>query len=103
MGPAVGSASRRSGGGVAPRSLPLPPALGMLALAAAFGLLAIHGTPDGGSAIGIWPTALASSALMISRGPSTGVLLALVFATAFLTIWVGRPPDVALGLAIGIA
>ena len=78
------------------------PALGLLALTAVFGLMALYGAPDDGVAIGIWPSALASAALLVSRRPPTTVVLALVFVIAFLTIWSARPADFALGLAIGL-
>ena len=67
-----------------------------------FGLLALYGAPDDGDAIGIWPAALASATLLVSRRPSTAVVLALVFAIAFGTIWTARPADVSLGLALGL-
>ncbi|MDF1606417.1 ATP-binding protein [Nocardioides sp. YIM 152315] len=87
--------------GVTPKPSLLP-AFGMLALTAFFGLLAVYGAPEDGYAIGVWPVALASSTLLVSRRPTTPVVLALVMAIAFLTIWTGRPPEVALGLAAGI-
>jgi PAS domain S-box-containing protein len=86
---------------VAPKSSILP-SVGVLALTAIFGSLAVYGAPSGGDAIGIWPAALASAALLVSRRPPTLVVLALVFVVAFLTIWSARPVDVALGLAIGL-
>ncbi|WP_051551400.1 ATP-binding protein [Nocardioides sp. URHA0020] len=78
------------------------PALGMLVLTAVFGTLALYGSPEGGDAIGIWPAALASSTLLVSRRPPTAVVLGLVFVIAFGTIWTARPADVAVGLALGI-
>ncbi|WP_345519923.1 ATP-binding protein [Nocardioides conyzicola] len=78
------------------------PALGMVALTAVFGLLAVYGAPNGGDAIGIWPAALASSTLLVSRRPPTPVVLALVFLVAFGTIWTDRPVGVAFGLALGL-
>lgn len=86
---------------MAPKSSMLP-AAGLLALTAAFGLLALYGAPEGSDAIGIWPAALASATLLVSRRPPTVVVLALVFVVAFGTIWTGRPADVSLGLALGI-
>ncbi|GAA1790534.1 hypothetical protein GCM10009795_040270 [Nocardioides hankookensis] len=80
----------------------LLPAAGMLVLTAVFGALALYGAPEGGDAIGIWPVALASSTLLVSKRPPTAVVLVLVFAIAFGTIWTERPADVALGLALGI-
>ena len=81
----------------------VPPVGGLLALTALFGMLAIFGSPEGSSSIGIWPTALASAILLISPRPSVPVVLLAVFGIAFLTIWSGdRPAEVALGLAIGI-
>jgi PAS domain S-box-containing protein len=77
-------------------------AAGMLALTAGFGLMAVYGAPDDGYAIGIWPAALASSTLLVTRRPATVVVLVAVFVIAFLTIWSGRPPEVAFGLAIGL-
>jgi PAS domain S-box-containing protein len=67
-----------------------------------FGLLALYGAPDDGDAIGIWPAALASATLLVSRRPPTAVVLALVFGIAFGTIWTARPADVSLGLALGL-
>jgi len=67
-----------------------------------FGLLALYGAPDDGDAIGIWPAALASATLLVSRRPPTAVVLALVFVIAFGTIWTARPADVSLGLAVGL-
>ena len=84
------------------RSSSMLPTVGLLALTAVFGTLAVYGTPAGGDAIGIWPVALASCSLLVSRRPPTAVVLALVFAIAFGTIWTGRPADVSLGLAVGI-
>ncbi|MFC7493930.1 MULTISPECIES: ATP-binding protein [unclassified Nocardioides] len=84
-----------------PRSSLLP-AVGMLALVAFFGVGAVNGAPDGGHAIGIWPAALATSTPMVSRRPATAVVLALIAVIAFLTIWFDRPPEVALGLAVGL-
>ncbi|MBB3041046.1 PAS domain S-box protein [Nocardioides sp. LMS-CY] len=87
--------------GVTPRASLLP-ALGMLVLTAVFGLTAAYGAPEGGYAIGIWPVGLASSTLLVTRRPSIPVVLVLVCAIAFLTIWTCRPSGVALGLTIGI-
>ena len=78
------------------------PALGLLVLTAVFGVLAVYGAPDGGYAIGIWPTALASAALLVSTRPPTPVVLGLVLLVAFATIWTGRPADVALGIGLGL-
>jgi PAS domain S-box-containing protein len=88
---------------VATKSSSSLPAVGLLALTAFFGAAAVYGAPDGGDAIGVWPVALASAALLVSRRPPTAVVLALVLLIAFGTIWIDRPADVALGLAIGIA
>ncbi|WP_345526025.1 ATP-binding protein [Nocardioides endophyticus] len=68
-----------------------------------FGLLALYGAPEGGDAIGIWPAALASATLLVSRRPPTAVVLALVFVIAFGTIWSARPADVSVGLALGLS
>ncbi len=76
---------------------------GLLLAMAAFGLSALYGAPDGGAAIGIWPVALATGTLLVSTRPATWVVLVLVFAIAFLTIWSDRPADVSLGIALGIA
>jgi PAS domain S-box-containing protein len=67
-----------------------------------FGLLALYGAPEGGDAIGIWPAALASATLLVSRRPPTAVVLSLVFVIAFGTIWSARPADVSFGLALGL-
>jgi PAS domain S-box-containing protein len=80
----------------------LLPAAGMLAATAIFGTLALYGAPEGGDAIGIWPVALASSTLLITKRPPAPVVLALVFAIAFGTIWTARPAEVSFGLALGI-
>jgi PAS domain S-box-containing protein len=71
-------------------------------MTAVFGLLAVYGAPSGGDAIGIWPAALASATLLVSRRPPTAVVLVLVFVIAFGTIWSARPADVAVGLALGL-
>jgi PAS domain S-box-containing protein len=71
-------------------------------MTAVFGLLAVYGAPSGGDAIGIWPAALASATLLVSRRPPTAVVLVLVLGIAFATIWTARPADVALGLALGL-
>ena len=78
------------------------PVVGLLALAAFFGTFAVYGTPEGGHAIGIWPVALASAPLLVTRRPSTAVLLALVYVVALLTIWTGRPFDVSVGFAAAV-
>ncbi|MEP9364127.1 ATP-binding protein [Nocardioides sp. CN2-186] len=66
-------------------------------------MLAVYGAPDGAYGIGVWPVALASAVLLVSPKPGTPVVLAAIFAIAYLTIWSGdRPPQVALCLAIGI-
>lgn len=77
-------------------------ACGLLAATAVFGALAVYGAPDGGHAIGIWPVALAVSPLLVTSRPPTAVVLALVGVIAFGTIWTQRPPEVALGLTLGI-
>ncbi|GAA4732012.1 hypothetical protein GCM10023350_14230 [Nocardioides endophyticus] len=87
---------------MAPKSS-LWPALGLLAMTTVFGLLALYGAPEGGDAIGIWPAALASATLLVSRRPPTAVVLALVFVIAFGTIWSARPADVSVGLALGLS
>ncbi|WP_395656227.1 ATP-binding protein [Nocardioides sp.] len=79
--------------------------LGFTALAAAtigFGLAGVYGAPATGYAIGIWPAALATALLMVTPKPPTPVVLALIFAIAFGTIWTGRPASVAFGIAIGL-
>ncbi len=78
------------------------PALGLLALTAAFGALAVYGAPEGGYAIGIWPVALASAPLLVTTRPPTGIVLVLVGVVAIGTIWTGRPLEVAVGLGLGI-
>ena len=78
------------------------PALGLLALTAVFGLLAVYGAPDAGHAIGIWPAALASAPLLVTTRPPTWVVLGLVGLIAVATIWTERPADVAVGLALGL-
>ena len=96
-------AQAQDGRGLGGRSrTSLLPALGLLAVAAGFGLVAVHGTPEGGHAIGIWPTGVAVAALLVGRRPATPVMLALVGAIAFVTIRSGRPTAVAVGLGLGL-
>jgi hypothetical protein len=74
--------------------------VGLLALMTIFGLTAVLGTPPGGRAIGIWPSALATAAFLFS---STALRPLLVPVGAVLSIgtvwWGGRPGDVAWGWA----
>jgi PAS domain S-box-containing protein len=78
--------------------------VGLLALMAIFGVFAVQGSPDGGTAIGIWPVGLATACLLVSRRPRTPVMLAVIGIVAVLAIWAGgRDLDVAVGLGIGIA
>lgn len=68
------------------------------------GIVAVHGAPDGGHAIGIWPAGLGTACLMVTRRPRTPVLLLLVVVVAIGSIWVGgRDLDVAVGFGVGIA
>ena len=76
--------------------------VGLLAAAAFFGVFAVYGAPEGGHAIGVWPVALASAPLLVTRRPSTVVVIAMMFVVAVLTIWTRRPLDVSVGLAIAI-
>ena len=53
----------------------VPSVGGLLALTTLFGVLAVYGTPDGSSGIGVWPVALASAVLLVSPKPATRVVL----------------------------
>jgi integral membrane sensor domain MASE1 len=76
----------------------------LLTLVLGFGVLAVTSTPEGGTAIGIWPVGGATACLLVSARPRTSVLMAVIAAIAVGSIWVGgRDPDVALGLGLGIA
>jgi PAS domain S-box-containing protein len=84
-----------------PRAAVVP---GLLVLMTAFGVMAVVGTPDGGSGIGIWPVALATATLMVSPWPATSLWVPVLAVLAVATIWVGgRPLGVAVGLGVGIA
>ena len=48
---------------------------GLLALTAVFGALAVYSVPDGAAGIGIWPVALATAPLLVTRRPSTPLIL----------------------------
>jgi PAS domain S-box-containing protein len=76
----------------------------LLLLMTVCGVLAVHGAPPGGRAMGIWPVGLASGALVYSRGRHVPALTVLVLVAAVLTIRLGgRPLDVSVGYGIGIA
>ncbi|WP_243059447.1 ATP-binding protein [Nocardioides sp. SR21] len=75
----------------------------LLAAMMLFGITAVHATPAGGTAIGIWPIGGATACLMMAARPRTPVLLALIAAVAVSSIWIGgRDADVALGLGLGM-
>ena len=77
--------------------------VGLLALMTAFGIQAVSSTPEGGRAIGVWPVALATSCLMLSRRPALFVLPPVIGALAVLSIHLGgRPLDVSVGMGIGL-
>lgn len=69
----------------------------------AFGCQAVAATPEGGRAVGVWPVALATSALMLARPPARAVLAPLValLATGSLVVG-GRPVEVAVWLGAGL-
>ena len=78
--------------------------LGLLVLMSSFGIVAVLSTPAGGRGIGIWPVALATALLMVSLRPAPRWWVALLALAGAGTIWVsGRPPEVALGLGLGLA
>lgn len=85
---------------MAPRSWLL--FVGLVALTAGIGLVAVHGAPDGGYAIGVWPAGLATGLLLAVPRPATPVVLAIILVTAFGTVVTDRPASVALGLALGL-
>lgn len=69
-----------------------------------FGASAVWGAPDDGRVIGIWPVGLATGAAVLARGRQVPWVVAAVGALALVTIaGGGRPLDVALGYAVGIA
>lgn len=77
--------------------------VGLLALTAFFGLMAVENTPAGGTAIGVWPIGGATACLMVTSRPRMPVLLVLIAAVAVGTVWVGgRDPGVAIGLGLGM-
>lgn len=83
---------------------PLTRVAGLLLLTAVFGAFAVHSTPPGGTAIGVWPVGLASACFLVSPRPRTPVLLLLVTVVAVFAVWVGgRDLAVALGLGVTIA
>nr|WP_272917723.1 ATP-binding protein [Nocardioides flavescens] len=74
----------------------------MLAMTA-FGCQAVSATPDGGRAVGIWPVALATSALMLAGPPARTLLAPLVGVLAVASLLVGgRPLEVAVWLGVGL-
>lgn len=76
---------------------------GLLVLMTGFGLSAVLSTPDGGRAIGIWPVALATASLMVTRRPPAALWLLAVAGIGTATISAVRPLDVAVGLGLGLA
>jgi PAS domain S-box-containing protein len=78
--------------------------LGLVVLMTSFGVTAVAAAPPGGHGIGIWPVALATATLMVSKRPATRVWVPVLAALATATIWIGgRPTSVAVGLGVGIA
>lgn len=75
----------------------------LLGLTGAFGALAVLATPAGGTAIGIWPVALATSILLVTDRPAWPIVTGLVGVVAAGTIALDRPTGVAVGLGIGLA
>ncbi|WP_435748029.1 ATP-binding protein [Nocardioides sp. SYSU DS0663] len=80
---------------------------GLLVAMVASGLLAVHAAPDDGFVIGIWPVGVASALgieLAVGHGRRWYVVPPLVLLVAVGTIWIGgRPGEVAVGYALGIA
>ncbi|MGZ4454779.1 MAG: ATP-binding protein [Nocardioides sp.] len=78
--------------------------LAALLLATALGgLMAVHGAPPGGRAMGIWPVGIATGTLLHARGRHIRLLTALILLIGVVTIWAGgRPLDVAVGYAVGV-
>jgi PAS domain S-box-containing protein len=78
--------------------------VGLLVLMTSFGITAVLATPEAGRGIGVWPVALATATLMVTPRPATRWWVLLLALLASATIWVGgRPPEVALGLGLGLA
>lgn len=77
--------------------------VGLLGLMTGFGVTAVAATPDGGHGIGIWPVALATATLMVTRRPPVWLWVALLALLMVGSIWVSRPFEVALGLGLGLA
>jgi PAS domain S-box-containing protein len=74
----------------------------LLALLTGFGTMAVTATPEGGRGIGIWPVALATAVLMVARRPRVRWWLPVLAVLAVGTLWVARPPEVAVGLGLGL-
>jgi len=75
----------------------------MLALTVLMGIASVAFTPEGGTAIGIWPVGLAVCTLFVARRAPTWLLLLLVWAIAVLTLAVARPTGFALVLGTALA
>ncbi|QIG43719.1 PAS domain S-box protein [Nocardioides anomalus] len=75
----------------------------LLALMVGFGIMAVTATPEGGRGIGIWPVALATATLMLTRRPRALWWLPALAAVGVGTLWASRPFDVALGLGLGLS
>ncbi len=68
------------------------------------GAMAVAAAPEDGRVIGIWPVGLAAIAVLVAGRRLRPAVVAVVFVIAVLTIWLGgRPLDVAVGFAVGIA
>ena len=63
--------------------------LGLLVLMVGFGITAVSAVPDGGHGIGIWPVALGTATLMVSRRPPTWVLMPGLAVLATASMWIG--------------
>jgi PAS domain S-box-containing protein len=69
-----------------------------------FGVIAVTAVPDGGHGIGIWPVALGTATLMVSRRPPTWALVPGLAVLASSSIWIaGLTPGVSVGLGLGLA
>lgn len=66
------------------------------------GVLAVFVSPDGGTATGIWPVGVATGGAIVAGRRWLAPVLLTTFVVAIATIWAGgRPPEVAVGYALG--
>ena len=78
--------------------------LGLLVLMTGFGVMAVASTPDGGRAIGIWPSALATATYLFATRWQRLVLVPVSGVLCIGSVWLGgRPADVAIGLGLGLS